>query len=99
LIPSLSEDESRCSDLTILLYSALASVTVPPFFINRVVNVTKTTLLQRGMSVSRASGLSSIAGLAAIPVIFKPIDFATDLFIHHVYHGLRPRKSETLYKN
>jgi hypothetical protein len=70
-------------------FLALASVTVPPLFINQVVKYTKSNLLNRGFAASKANGLASIAGLAAIPVIFKPIDYVTDLFIEHVYHGLR----------
>lgn len=67
----------------------MASVTVPPLFINLVVKNTRSLLLNRGFSTGRAAGFASIAGLAAIPVIFKPIDHVTDLFIEHVYYGLR----------
>lgn len=66
-------------------------MTVPPLFINLVVKNTRSLLLSRGFTSGRASGFASIAGLAAIPVIFKPIDYVTDLFIEHVYHGLRPK--------
>lgn len=77
--------------------TALASVTVPPLFINQVVKYTRAGLLSRGFAPSRASGFASLAGLAAIPVIFKPIDHATDLFIERVYRpvvrGLTKRQT------
>lgn len=74
---------------------ALASVTVPPLFINQVVKHTKSALIARHFAPAKAAAFASVAGIAAIPVIFKPIDHATDLFIEHVYYGLRnkPYKS------
>jgi fission process protein 1 len=74
------------------IWQTLASVTVPPLFINRVVKFTDATLSSPRFSLppSRAKAFATLAGLATIPIIFKPIDYATDLFIEHVYHGLRP---------
>jgi len=74
--------------LNATLFTALASVTVPPLFINQVVKYTRSGLLSRGYAASRASGFATLAGLAAIPVIFKPIDHATDLFIGSIYRPI-----------
>jgi hypothetical protein len=92
-------------------FAAIASVLVPPLFINRGCHYASKYLTQAAQKRMAADvnaklpayltplGIklsSSGVGLAMIPLIFKPIDHATDLLIHYVY---RPIANKALGKN
>jgi mitochondrial fission process protein 1 len=80
------------------LWQLLASVLIPPIFINRTCVITS-SLLSKAVARRAANAppawwtsdlnqrlISSAAGLAAIPLIVHPIDTSVDWFMDHVYY-------------
>jgi hypothetical protein len=63
----------------------LASVLIPPFFVNRAVFLAKTFVKTTSMSEASKRWFPVYAGLASIPLIFYPIDRGVDYLLHHFY--------------
>jgi len=76
-----------------LLWQGLASVAIPGFVINRVVWAVGYASVGRAPTSVR-TWLPTVAGIACIPFIVKPIDhgvdFVMDRFVRPIYGGKQP---------
>ena len=74
-----------------LIWQMLASVIVPGFTINRIC-AASTYLLQKNKSLGKNARqwIVIATGIAAIPIIIKPIDHLTDRFMDQTYRKLIP---------
>jgi len=69
------------------IWQLLASVIIPPFFVNKTVKYTSAYLSKGNMGATGKRWIPVFAGLAAIPIIFKPIDHSVDFLLQYIYRG------------
>ncbi len=75
----LAPDRKAAAAADAVLWQTAASVVVPGFVINRIVGATNRAVEGGGAPKwARRKWAGSLAGVAAIPFIIKPIDFLVD---------------------
>jgi fission process protein 1 len=67
------------------LWQLMASVVIPPFFINRTCHFTAKALQRSTLSPLAQRWASTLSGLVAIPIIYKPIDHGVTKLMDYTY--------------